>query len=169
MSRQLYMVYLTLKEAAEATGLNEATIRRLCKRSDSKPFIQMKESKRGAQYTIQSNYLFSIYSPAKSNNKQHYTRLDDNTNRVDIKPTQDYTLVITAKDELIQSLKSENSYLREENKSLREENKELKFLPPAPMQSPSLSEQPTNKIYLILTIILFISILAIGLYVLFKL
>lgn len=129
------MSYLTLKEASEATGLNEATIRRLCKKSESKPFIQMKKGKQGDMYTIQANYLFDVYPPVRPDKSAGYTRVDNDSTSIDKEPVQDYTDLLAAKDEIIQLLKSETAYLRAENTSLREENRELKLLP-----APSLDE-----------------------------
>ena len=123
------MSYLTLKEASEATGLNEATIRRLCKKSESKPFVQMKKGKQGVMYTIQANYLFDVYPPVKLDKSDGYTRVDNDNTSLDKHPVQDYTALLGAKDEIIQLLKSETAYLRAENTSLREENRELKLLP----------------------------------------
>lgn len=123
------MSYLTLKEASDATGLNEATIRRLCKKPASKPFIEMKKGKQGDMYTIQANYLFDVYPPIKSIQNPAYTRVDNDSTSLDKEPIQDYTALLSAKDEIIQLLKSETAYLRAENTSLREENRELKLLP----------------------------------------
>lgn len=123
------MSYLTLKAASEATGLNEATVRRLCKKSESVPFVQMKKGKQGKMYTIQANYLFDVYPPIKPNKSAGYTRVDNDSTSLDKEPVQDYTALLAAKDEIIQLLKSETAYLRAENTSLREENRELKLLP----------------------------------------
>lgn len=122
------MSYLTLKEASEATGLNEATIRRLCKKSESKPFVEMKKGKQGAMYTIQANYLFDVYPPIKSDKNNTYTRVYNDSTSLDKESIQDYTALLAAKDEIIQLLKSETAYLRTENTSLREENRGLKLL-----------------------------------------
>jgi len=148
------MSYLTLKEASEATGLNEATIRRLCKKNESKPFILMRKGKQGAMYTIQANYLFDVYPPLKSAQTLAYTTVDErvhnNYTSLDKEPIQDYTALLAAKDEIIQLLKSETEYLRAENTSLREENRELKLLPPPstvtipPPPKPS-SSQPDQQ------------------------
>jgi hypothetical protein len=124
------MSYLTLKEASEATGLNEATIRRLCKKPASKPFISLKKGKQGMMYTIQANYLFDVYPPLKLAKNTDYTRLDNAYTRLDKEPVQDYTALLAAKDQIIELLKSETAYLRAENTSLREENRELKLLNP---------------------------------------
>lgn len=160
------MVYLTLKEASEATGLNEATIRRLCKKPDSKPFIRMKDGKKGPQYTIQSNYLFSIYEPKE----QDYTRLHKEADRIDNKPIQEYTMVLAAKDELIQALKSENSYLRDENKNLREENRDLKLLPPASVQvtTPASDTRNDSLLYILAGIIMLLVIAVVFAYILVR-
>lgn len=123
------MSYLTLKEASEATGLNEATIRRLCKKPESIPFIEMKRGKQGGMYTIQANYLFDIYPPVQTAKSTTYTTVDNGSTSLDKEPIQDYTALLLAKDEIIQLLKTETSYLRTENTSLREENRELKLLP----------------------------------------
>ncbi|WP_020600317.1 hypothetical protein [Spirosoma panaciterrae] len=123
------MSYLTLKEASEATGLNEATIRRLCKKPASKPFVELKSGKKGTMYTIQANYLFDVYPPVKSPKIDAYTRVDNDYTSLHKEPVQDYTALLAAKDEIIQLLKSETAYLRAENTSLREENRELKLLP----------------------------------------
>lgn len=128
----LHMNYITLKEAAKATGLNETTIRRLCKKADSKPYVRLKNGKNGSLYTIQTNYLFDKYPPKKSPDKLDENSLYTSVNAEPIQGyTQDYTPLLTVKDELIQVLKDEIIYLREENKGLREENKELKLLPAA--------------------------------------
>lgn len=140
------MSYLTLKEASEATGLNEATIRRLCKKTESKPFIDMKKGKQGAMYTIQANYLFNIYQPSKPVKTDDYTRVHNDSTSLDKTPLQDYTTLLEAKDEIIQLLKSETAYLRAENTSLREENRELKLLPsPTSIPDASLSETPIGQ------------------------
>lgn len=140
------MSYLTLKEASEATGLNEATIRRLCKKAESKPFIEMKKGKQGAIYTIQANYLFNVYPPSKPGKTDDYTRVYNDTTSLNKLPIQDYTTILEAKDEIIQLLKSETAYLRAENTSLREENRELKLLP-SPTFTPDvpLSETPIDQ------------------------
>lgn len=123
------MSYLTLKEASEATGLNVATIRRLCKKAQSEPFIEMKKGKQGSMYTIQANYLFNVYDPVEANKSEDYTRVDNGSTRLDKEPVQDYTALLSAKEEIIELLKSETAYLRAENTSLREENREMKLLP----------------------------------------
>ncbi|GAB3226980.1 hypothetical protein [Spirosoma arcticum] len=138
------MSYLTLKEASEATGLNEGTIRRLCKKAETKPFIEMKKGKQGAMYTIQANYLFDVYPPSKSSKDSAYTRVDNGSTTVDKESTQAYTDLLTAKDEIIQLLKSETAYLRAENTSLREENRELKLLP-SPSSTGSDPEKPVDQ------------------------
>lgn len=120
------MSYLTLKQAAEATGLNEVTIRRLCKKSDTKPFVKLQKGKNGSVYTIQANYLFDKYPPVKLNEKEPDLRLDK---PIHDQYRQDYTALWEAKDETIRILKDELAYLREENRSLREENRDLKLLP----------------------------------------
>jgi hypothetical protein len=135
------MSYLTLKEASEATGLNEATIRRLCKKTESKPFIELKKGKQGTMYTVQANYLFSVYPPSKLGKTDDYTRVYNDSTSLDKSPLQDYTSLLEAKDEIIQLLKSETAYLRAENTSLREENRELKLLPsPTSIADTPLSE-----------------------------
>jgi hypothetical protein len=140
------MSYLTLKEASEATGLNEATIRRLCKKTESKPFIEMKKGKQGTMYTIQANYLFNVYPPSKPVKDDDYTRIYNDSTSLNKSPLQDYTALLEAKDEIIQLLKSETAYLRAENTSLREENRELKLLPPpTSMSDASQSETPTDQ------------------------
>lgn len=123
------MNYITLKEAAKATGLNEMTIRRLCKKPESKPYIRLKEGKNGSLYTIQTNFLFDKYPPKKIVGDRLQTSIDTPINEESIQGSQVYTSVLAVKDELIQVLKDEIAYLREENKGLREENKELKLLP----------------------------------------
>ena len=123
------MSYLTLKEASEATGLNEATIRRLCKKAEAKPYIEMKKGKQGPMYTVQDNYLFNVYPPLNPSKIPVYTRVDNDRTSLHKEPIQDYTALLAAKDEIIQLLKSETAYLRAENTSLREENRELKLLP----------------------------------------
>jgi len=141
MYRYLYMSYITLKEAAKATGLNEMTIRRLCKKAESKPYVRLKDGKNGSLYTIQTNYLFDKYPPKSVVAASHESSIDTAPK---VEPShntiQEYTSVLTVKDELIQVLKEEIAYLREENKGLREENKELKLLP-APK---NMNEEPTN-------------------------
>lgn len=141
------MNYITLKEAAIATGLNEMTIRRLCKKPESKPYIRLKEGKNGSLYTIQTNYLFDKYPPKKIVNARSEASIDIPVNDESIQvSTQVYTSVLTVKDELIQVLKDEIAYLREENKGLREENKELKLLP-APQTAAQGSNNDTRKTF----------------------
>lgn len=141
------MSYLTLKEASEATGLNEATIRRLCKKPASKPFIVLKEGKKGTMYTIQANYLFDVYPPVESTKNVAYTRVDNDSTCLDKEPIQEYTALLAAKDEIIQLLKSETAYLRAENTSLREENRELKLLPaPSTTDNSQSNQGESNRI-----------------------
>lgn len=137
------MSYLTLKEASEATGLNEATIRRLCKKPASKPFISLKKGKQGMMYTIQANYLFDVYPPLKLAKNPDYTRLDNAYTSLDKEPVQDYTALLAAKDQIIELLKSETAYLRAENTSLREENRELKLLNPPSSVAPTEPKKKT--------------------------
>jgi hypothetical protein len=140
------MSYLTLKEASEATGLNEVTIRRLCKKTESRPFIEMKKGKRGALYTIQANYLFSVYPPSKPVKTDDYTRVYNDSTSLNKLPIQEYTTLLEVKDEIIQLLKNETAYLRAENTSLREENRELKLLPsPTFMPDTPLSDKPIDQ------------------------
>lgn len=140
------MSYLTLKEASEATGLNEATIRRLCKKIESRPFIEMKKGKQGAMYTIQANYLFNVYPPSKPVKTDDYTRVYNDIISINKSPTQEYVTLLEAKDEIIQLLKSETAYLRAENTSLREENRELKLLPsPTSIPDALLPEIPIDQ------------------------
>ncbi len=140
------MSYLTLKEASEATGLNEATIRRLCKKSESKPFIEMKKGKQGVMYTIQANYLFNVYPPSKPVMSDGYTRVHNDSTSINKAPLQDYTALLEAKDEIIQLLKNETAYLRAENTSLREENRDLKLLPsPTSISDAPLIEIPVEQ------------------------
>jgi hypothetical protein len=137
------MSYLTLKEASEATGLNEATIRRLCKKPASKPFISLKKGKQGMMYTIQANYLFDVYPPLKLAKNLDYTTLDNAYTSLDKEPAQDYTALLAAKDQIIELLKSETAYLRAENTSLREENRELKLLNPPSSVGPAEPKKKT--------------------------
>ena len=137
------MNYLSLKEASEATGLNEATIRRLCKKPARKPYIQMKMPKQWDMNTIQANYLFDVYPPLKPTQNPDYTRVDNDSTSLYREPIQDYTTLLAAKDEIIELLKSETAYLRAENSSLREENRELKLLPPP--SSPATTDSGLNQ------------------------
>ena len=89
----------------------------------------MKKGKQGAMYTIQANYLFDVYSPIESTDSSAYTRVDNGSTSLNKESVQDYTALLSAKDEIIQLLKSETAYLRAENTSLREENREMKLLP----------------------------------------
>jgi predicted transcriptional regulator len=123
------MNYITLKQAAEATGLTETTIRRLCKKAESKPFIKLQKGKSGSIYTIQTNYLFDKYPPVQSPKKEPESNLYKPIHDEHRQPTQDYTALWEAKDETIRILKEELVYLKEENRSLREENRDLKLLP----------------------------------------
>jgi len=134
------MSYLTLKEAADATGLNQATVRRLCKKTSSKAFVRMEKGKQGVLYTIQANYLFDTYPPVKPDKIDDYTRVHNDYTSLYKEPVQDYTALLSAKDEIIELLKSETAYLRAENTSLREENREMKLLP-AP--APAVEDHPT--------------------------
>lgn len=142
------MNYITLKEAAKATGLNETTIRRLCKKADSKPYIRLKDGKNGSLYTIQTNYLFDKYPPKKAPDTLDENSLYKPVNADPIQGyMQDYTPLLTVKDELIQVLKDEITYLREENKGLREENKELKLLPAAHNVTKEADQNPRKSFW----------------------
>lgn len=134
------MVYITLKQAAEATGLSEITIRRFCKKKESKPFIKLIKAKNGHAYTIQSNYLFDKYPPAKTPQKEDYTSIDK---RVKGQPIHDYAAIWEAKEETIKILKDQLAYLKEENRNLREENRDLKLLP---AHNDSLKEEEKQRI-----------------------
>ncbi len=122
----IYTVYITLKQAAEAIGLSETTIRRFCKKKESKPFIKLVKANNGYAYTFQSNYRFDKYPPAKTPQKEDYTSID---NHAQGQPIHDYAAVWEAKKETIKILKDLLAYLKEENINLREENRDLKLLP----------------------------------------
>ena len=117
------MNYLTLREASEVTGLTEATIRRLCKRPESKPYVQMKQGKKGPVYTVQADYLFGIYPLSKADKNSINILANYLSKEFSDSPKES---VLLAAEEMIQHLKSEMSYLRDENIRLREENQALK-------------------------------------------
>lgn len=127
MRHTLPMNYFTFREASEITGLNEATIRRLSKRPESKPYVQMKKGKKGSVYTIQADYLFGIYPRLRFDKNPLSLRIGsyfptpENTNN------QEVIALLAAKDEIIQYLKDEAAYLRNENIRLQEEIRVLKF------------------------------------------
>ena len=120
------MNYFTFREASEITGLNEATIRRLSKKPESKPYVQMKKGKRGTVYTIQADYLFGIYPRLKLDNSPVSSRMGSQYGNVlnDVSP--EIAALLAAKDAIIQYLKDEAAYLRDENINLQEEIRSLR-------------------------------------------
>lgn len=86
------MPYLTIKQAAEATGKSEKTIRRLCNQSKSKDYITYEDTK----LLIDANYLQQNYSmvitgqPVQPAQKHHRQRVDTTTqNPIDNVQSQD--------------------------------------------------------------------------------
>ena len=66
------MNFIDIKEAAEATGKSEKTIRRLVYKTESEPFTD----KRNNKIVIDVNYLFSIYPAVKKNKKVVVQNID---------------------------------------------------------------------------------------------
>lgn len=66
------MQTISIKEASEATGKNEKTIRRFCSKPESKPFIEQK----GTKLYIDVNYLFASYPPQKDMSKEDRQKVD---------------------------------------------------------------------------------------------
>lgn len=75
------MPYLTIKQAAEATGKSDKTIRRLCNLSKSKDYITYEDNK----LLVDTNYLQQNYpmintgQPVQSTQKPHRQRVDMST------------------------------------------------------------------------------------------
>lgn len=63
---------ISIKEASDATGKSEKTIRRFCSKPESKPFIERKDSK----VFIDVNYLFASYPPPKDMSKEAVQKVD---------------------------------------------------------------------------------------------
>lgn len=68
------MNQIDIKEAIEATGKSEKTIRRLLAKPESQPFIYNKDNK----IVVDVNYLFNAYPPIKKAKKEGGQNLDIN-------------------------------------------------------------------------------------------
>lgn len=66
------MNFIDIKEAAEATGKSEKTIRRLVYKTESESFTDKKNNK----IVIDVNYLFSIYPAVKKKKKEVVQNID---------------------------------------------------------------------------------------------
>ena len=66
------MNYIDIKEASEATGKSEKTIRRLINKTESNAFVDKSNSK----IIIDVNYLFSVYPPIKKGKNEVRQSLD---------------------------------------------------------------------------------------------
>ena len=121
------MNYFTFREASEITGLNEATIRRLSKKPESKPYVQMKKGKKGSVYTIQADYLFGIYPRLRFDKNPLSLRVGSYFATPENINNRETAALLAAKDEIIQYLKDEAAYLRNENMRLQEEIRTLKL------------------------------------------
>lgn len=67
---------ISIKEASDATGKSEKTIRRFCSKPESKAFIERKDSK----VFINVNYLFASYPPPKDMSKEAIQKVDKKEN-----------------------------------------------------------------------------------------
>lgn len=66
------MQSISIKEASDVTGKSEKTIRRLCSKPESKPFIEQI----GTKLLIDVNYLFASYPPQKDMSKEGIQKVD---------------------------------------------------------------------------------------------
>lgn len=121
------MNYFTFREASEITGLNEATIRRLSKKPESRPYVQMKKGKKGSVYTIQADYLFGIYPRLRFDKNPLSLRVGGYFANSESTNNQEISALLAAKDEIIQYLKDESAYLRNQNMNLQAEIRALKI------------------------------------------
>jgi hypothetical protein len=110
------MNYIDILDAAKATGKNQMTIRRLIKKPDSKAYVKIIKQEYGDKYTIDVNYLFSVYSPI---------------NTVTTQPIQPYIQtdlerLLKEKDERIRDLKEQ---LEKKDKVIDSLTETMKLLP----------------------------------------
>lgn len=79
------MNYINIKEAVNATGKSEKTIRRFLTRVESTLYINKKDNK----LLVDVNYLFASYQPIKNTQNEIGQKLDiDQKTSVDIELTQ---------------------------------------------------------------------------------
>lgn len=75
------MPYLTIKQAAGATGKSEKTIRRLCNLSKSKGYVTYEDTKLliDANYLQQNYPMINTGQPVQTNQKAHRQGVDTST------------------------------------------------------------------------------------------
>jgi type I site-specific restriction-modification system R (restriction) subunit len=110
--------YIDITEATKATGKNQMTIRRLIKKPQSQPYVKIEKKEGGDKYTIDVNYLFSVYTPI---------------NNVSTPPIQqdiqrDLERLLREKDERIKDLKEQ---LEKKDKIIDNLTDTMKLLPQA--------------------------------------
>ena len=127
------MNYIDIKEAVKATGKSEKTIRRFLSKTESKPFIEKKDTK----LLVDVNYLFSSYPPIKVDEKEVSQMLDIGSNMsMDIE-------FIELKNKLAlyeQEIKHKEQLLNEKDSRILDLQKAMLLL-----EAPKDQEQPLSK------------------------
>ena len=127
------MNYIDIKEAVKATGKSEKTIRRFLSRSESKPFVERRDSK----LLVDVNYLFDSYPPVKVGKKEGSQILDS-----DLEVSIDMQ-VIELKNKLAlyeQEIKHKEELLNEKDNRILDLQKAMLLL-----EAPKEQELPIKK------------------------
>jgi len=122
------MNYIDIAEASKATGKNPMTIRRLIKKPQSKAFVRIEKLEHGDKYTIDVNYLFSIYTPVNTVNTQSIQQ--------PIQP--DLERLLKEKDERIKDLKEQ---LDKKDRVIESLTDTMKLLPAHTTQFTSINQK----------------------------
>lgn len=128
------MNYIDITEASKATGKNPMTIRRLIKKPQSKAYVRIEKLEHGDKYTIDVNYLFSVYTPVNTVNTP--------TIQQAIQP--DLERLLKEKDERIKDLKEQ---LEKKDKIIDNLTDTMKLLPQASVISNHPKPSWFNRIF----------------------
>ena len=115
------MNYIDIKEASEATGKSEKTIRRLINKTESNAFVDKSNSK----IIIDVNYLFSVYPPIKKGENEVRQNLDMGNKE------SSHMELINLKNKLViyeQELKHKESLLNEKDNRILDLQKAMLLL-----------------------------------------
>jgi len=128
------MNYIDIKEASEATGKSEKTIRRLVNKAESNAFVDKSNSK----IIIDVNYLFSAYPPIKKG-KNEVRQILDMGNKESIQVE-----LINLKNKLViyeQELKHKESLLNEKDNRILDLQKAMLLLEAHKEQQPIIKKR----------------------------
>lgn len=128
------MNYIDIKEASEATGKSEKTIRRLINKPESDSFVDRSNNK----IIIDVNYLFSVYPPMKKGKNESRQSFDMG------KKESSHMELINLKSKLViyeQELKHKESLLNEKDNRILDLQKAMLLLEATKEQKPIIKKR----------------------------